>query len=189
MKKNIIAVLVATIILFVWQSLSWMALGLHDDMSKYNPQDKEVMTMISSKITEDGVYMMPGYDPSKKYTMQEHEAMMKENIGKPYALLFYHKAFPGMDPMMMVRGFLLNMIAVLMAVFLVNVAARSGAGFGAKYMVVMALPVFCIFQAPLLNWNWWQFPWQFIKGEIMDQVAGWALAGLFLARYLGPKKA
>jgi hypothetical protein len=184
MKKSIIAVVVVTLILFVWQTLSWMVFQLHNDVSKYTHHDKEIMSVVNTHITEDGAYMMPGYDPKKEYTNKERESMVKENVGKPYVILFYHKAFPGFAPSMMLTSVLFNMIAAILAVFLVTIAASAGTSFVTRFCVAMALPVFCIFQGPLLNWNWWQFPTHFIKGEIMDAVIGWGMASLFLARYV-----
>lgn len=185
MKRNIIALIGATLILFVWQSMSWMVLPVHEDFAKYTPNDAAIMTVLNSSLTESGAYMMPGMDPSKEPTVDEMKKRNAEMEGKPYALVMYNKEFHAMPPSMMVLGNLLNLVAVLIAISLVNMGIRSGASFGTRFMLVLSLAIFCIFQSALLNWNWMGFPWHFIKGEVIDLVVGWSLCGLFLSWYLG----
>jgi hypothetical protein len=185
MKRNLIALIGATLIIFIWQMLSWMALHIHDDVGKYTPAEKELIEVLSNKLPESGMYMMPGTDPSKPATMEEMEIRSKEWEGKPYALVFYHTQFKGMQGSTMALGFVFNMMAVLIAIFIVNTAIRGGATFGKCFVLVLSLSVFTIFQSVMLNWNWWEFPWHFIKGELIDGIAGWTLCGLFLSWYLG----
>lgn len=188
MKKNIIALLVATVILFVWQTLSWMVLPVHNGFTKYSPADKEVLTVLNNSLTEDGMYYMPGKDPAKTYTAEEEEKYMQECVGKPVAMVFYSKSFPGMQPTVMLKGVLLNMVAVLMAIGIVNMAVKAGATPLARFLSVLSLAVFSIFQGALMNWNWWYFPWHFLRGSVIDMLVGWSLCGLFLSWYLGKAK-
>jgi hypothetical protein len=189
MKRNIIALIATTVILFVWQSLSWMVTPIHSDFAKYTPAETEIMPLLNARLPESGVYMIPGTDPSKPETMEEMKKRSEECVGKPYAMVFYNKSFPGMDPSMMLTGFLFNLIAVLIAITIVNVAVKAGVSSGMRFGLVLSLSLFCIFQSILLNWNWFQFPWHFVKGEIIDSLIGWSLAGLFLSWYLGkPQK-
>ncbi len=188
MKKNIIALLGATVILFVYQALSWMVLPVHADFAKYTPTETEIMALVNSKLPENGVYMMPGTDPSKPQTMEEMKKHGEECVGKPYAMLFYNKSFPGMQPTMLLIGFLFNLVAVIIAISIVNMAVKAGASSGTRFLLVLSLSIFCIFQAILLNWNWFQFPWHFVKGEVIDSLVGWSLAGLFLSWYLGKSR-
>jgi uncharacterized membrane protein len=38
-------------------------------------------------------------------------------------------------------------------------------------------------------WNWYRFPLDFTLGSLIDNVAGWFLAGLVMAWWLGRREA
>jgi hypothetical protein len=126
--------------------------------------------------------MMPMNDPALNLSSEEEQKVMQENVGKPWAFVFYHTAMHGMDPMYMVRGFLHAFVAALM----VSLVLMNGNwnGFNARFLVSMAFAVFVIVLAPLNNMNWWDMPWSFVRPQVLDMVFGWGLASLWLARYV-----
>lgn len=183
MKRNVLATLIATIILFVWQSLSWVVFSLHDDAYKYSPQQGEIISVLNSNLPEEGAYAIPGTKPGTSYKDMEEES--KLHMGKPWAVIFYHNTFEGMSTSNMITGILLNLVAAMIAVSLLHMGSAYQKTFLIRMISVMLLPLFCIFQSILQNWNWWSFPWHFIKGDIMDLIIGWGLCAIFLAWYFG----
>lgn len=184
MKKNTLAVFFGTLILFGWQSLSWMVLPVHSDTLKYAPQQSEIMESLRKNIPAAGAYRMPGTDPSADLSFEDMETQSKEHAGKPWALIFYNTSFEGMSAGTMMGGVLLNLAAVVLAVLLFHAAGAGNRSFAAAFGLIMVLPAFCILQPVLQNMNWWSFPWHFMKGEIIDLVIGWSLCGAFLTWYL-----
>ena len=56
---------------------------------KYTPAQTEIMNVLSSSITEEGLYCYAISAPTQK----EQQAMMKDMEGKPWASVIYHKTY------------------------------------------------------------------------------------------------
>lgn len=181
MKKILIGSLVGAIILFVFQAAMWMS-GMNNDFSSYTTNQAAIMENLNSNLDADGLYMMPMNDPAVKQTHEQEEKYMQENVGKPWAMVFYHQSMHGMDPMYMVRGFFHSLIAVLMVTLVLS--AGGWVQFGTRFIVCMAFGVFTIALAPMNSMNWWDMPFSFVKPQIMDLTLGWALVSLWLASYV-----
>jgi len=183
-KRNIIATLTGTMILFAWQAVSWMVLPTHNDTVKYTSNQSEIMETLQKNISSSGMYAIPGVDPSKNLSLEEMEKMNTERLGKPWALVMYNTSFEGLNAANMIGGIAINLIAVILVIGLFSMSKAKEKTFAAAFGLIMIFPAFCIFQPVLQNMNWWDFPWHFIKGEVFDLVIGWMLCGSFLAWYL-----
>ena len=81
MKKIIIGSLVGAILLFAWQSLSWMVMGIHDKAMKHTTAQDSILSAMSG-ITEEGQYMLPSLPPGSSHKdMEEYMKKMKANPG------------------------------------------------------------------------------------------------------------
>jgi hypothetical protein len=181
MKKWLIGSIVGAIILFAWQGLSWMVLGIHDSSMKYTPAQTEIMNALSSGITEDGNYMMPSA-PTRK----EGEAMMKDMEGKPWASVIYHKEFHAMVPMQMIQGFLVDLVLVVLFLYIL----LSGGTIPALRKVVggsIALGLAFFLWGPYNGHVWMALPWSMVKGDFIDSIVAWALCGVWLGWWLNKK--
>ena len=183
MTKILIGALVGTIITFAFSAMSWMFLGIHKHSLKYTESQDMIMESINSSISEDGVYFMPYADPDKTSEEEMHK-LREENQGKAWAMLSYHSAWEENIGMNMARGFIYNFIAMMM-VALVMWYGRSGMKtFGQRWMAAFAFAVFMIFQGHLYNSVWWETPWHFLSGELIDTTVSYALAAFWLAWYV-----
>lgn len=182
MKKNIISTFVVTLILFGWQAISWMATPIHNDALKYTTTEDAILSALSSNLSEPGLYSLPGHDMSKEKTQEEREADYKSMLNKPWALVIYNDSFKGMNAGNMIAGLLANLVAAILVVFFLNMGKAEEKSFGGILAMVMTLPFICIFQAVIENMIWWEFPWHFVKGTVMDLIIAWLLAGLYLGR-------
>lgn len=179
-KHWIIGSLVGAIIVFAWQALSWMMLGIHDNGMKYTPAQDQIMEVLSSNLTEEGLYMIPSA-PTKK----EQEEKVKEMEGKPWASVIYHKKFHMAMAGPMIRGFLVNLFLVISLIYILT---RGGVPIARRVFsgsVAMGLAFFL--WGPYTGHIWFGLPWHMIKGDLIDSLAAWSLCGLWLGWWLNKK--
>ena len=180
MKKWLIGSLVGALIVFGWQGLSWMVLGIHDSTMKYTPAQNEIMTAISAGITEDGLYMMPS-----AATKKEQEAMKDQMDGKPWATVIYHKEFKMDMAMPMIRAFLVDLFLVISLIYILT---RGGTPIGRRvFSGSVALGLAFFLWGPYHGHIWFQLPWHMIKGDLIDSLASWSLCGIWLGWWLNRK--
>lgn len=98
MKRIIIGALVGAIIFFVFQAAMWMG-GIHKDVYSYTPNQEQILDNLNRNLSAEGMYMMPALDPASNPSHEQEETYMAQNVGKPWAMVFYHTSMSGMDPM------------------------------------------------------------------------------------------
>jgi hypothetical protein len=177
MKKYLIGAVVGGIILFAWQGLSWMLLGVHDDHMKYNAGQDQIMSALSANIKEDGLYMLPSA-PTKK----EQQEMMEKMEGKPWASVIYHSSMKTDMTMMFVRSILVNIFLVISLIYMLT---RGGTPIGRRvFAASVAFGLATWLWSMYMGHIWFDLPWHMIKGDLIDSVAAWALVGLWLGWWL-----
>ena len=189
MKKFIIASLVGALIIFIYSSLSWMMSPVHMHTFRYAPKQDSIMNALNKLMPGPGAYMMPLADNRKvgmfdsKYR-EEEETNMKAMVGKPSAVIFYTVG-KAMNPMQVIKGFLLNLFTVIFAVILFAMAKDKLNTFFMRWWMFIVIGFIVAFNSHLLEWNWMGYPWHYIKGFVIDTIMEWGLCGAWLAWYLG----
>jgi len=151
------------------------------------------MKMLDRALPASGAYMLPTADNRKveSVTSDYKKAMdqnMKDMAGKSSAIIFYTKQTPGMDPMQIVRGLLIDLFAVMSAAIILLLAEDKLRTFFMRFWVILLIGFIVALNSYLLDWNWMGFPWHFIKRQLVDICVEWSLVGLWLAWYLKPAK-
>ncbi|HKH60589.1 MAG TPA: hypothetical protein VKA49_07145 [Flavitalea sp.] len=174
MKKLLIGAIVGGIIIFLWQFLSFALLNLHGKAFQYTPKQNEIMNSLNSLITEDGQYLLPGLPPDA--TSEQHEAAMKSSEGKPWAMVSYHKAMEMNMGMNMIRGLVVDIIAVALLCWIISKMNLPTFGTVLTASIFTGLIVF--FTAPYTGHIWYDtFD---IMAYFMDALVGWGACGLWL---------
>ena len=186
MKNVVIGSLVAAVIVFAYQAMSWMVPLFHANTLKYSAQQDAILAAISQNLTEDGVYAIPNVPPGS--TNEQHEEFSKNMLGKPSAVVHFHKSFDMNMGKQMAMGFVLNLIAAFTIAYVMWTAREKLVGFGSKFALAIAFAGFTILQSSLMMANWWQTPGHYLSGEIIDHLVGWGLGGAWLAWWLGRKQ-
>ncbi len=176
MKKLIIGSLVAGVLLFGWQSLSWTALHIHDDAYLYTPAEKTLIDVLSTQLPTDGQYMVPRSKPDA--SPEEMEKMGAEMKGKPWAVITYHTAYKNDMASPILRGFLIALFcAAIVCLIVQKLAVKS---FGNIFATVMSFGLISFFFVWYNQHNWFETPWSVLTGELIDILASWGLAGVWL---------
>lgn len=187
MKKFFIASIVGTLIVFIWSFLSWEFLPVHTHSMRYTPKQDTILKVLNNSLTEPGMYMVPSPDnrnlgmmKDEKYN-KEMQEMNKQNEGKPFAMVIYGSS--KMSPCQIIYGLLIDLFAVMCAVILLVMSKDKLKTFFMRWWAVMLIGFIVALNSYFLEWNWMQFPWHFIKGEIVDTFMEWGLCGIWLAWY------
>jgi len=188
MKKFIISSIVGALIILIWSALSWMILPVHTHYMYYTPKQDTIMKVLNSSSLEKGLYALPSADNRNLGMMKdgkyfkEMDDMNRQNIGKPFAMLIYGMNY-GMSPSQYIYGFIVDLLAVMCAVILLVMSKDKLETFFMRWWAVMIIGLIVVLNSYMLEWNWMQFPWHFIKGEIIDTFMEWGLCGIWLAWY------
>lgn len=189
MKRTLIATIVGTIIIFVFQALSWMVSPIHKNSFKHTDGQEAILSALSSTLQEDGMYYMPMLSPDAPH--EEQEKFMNEQMGKPAATVSYVKAAHYNMGTNMACGFIFTFIGVWIIVFILTKASNIFNTMGSRVGVTLALSVLVVFRTYMMEWNWMNSPMHYLCGQIIDELLGGLLLGLWLGWYLGrtPKAA
>ena len=177
--RVILAAILGGIVMFAWGAFSHMVLNFEGSMIRQVPNEAAVVTAMKDNIREDGVYAMPGVDMTHQPSAEVMNAWSAKYKEGPTAMLFYHTA--GADvftPQQFGMQFLADFGAALFGSVILFLAAVN---FGRCVVIstLIGLGGWCALEIPY--WVWYRFPWEFIRADLIDQVAGWFLAGLVMA--------
>jgi len=180
--RFVLAALLGGIVMFCWGAFSHMVLNLEADMIKPMPNEEAVSGVLKPAITSPGVYVMPGIDMTRKPTDEEMNSWMAKYHAGPTAMLFYHpEGADVFSPHQFGIQFGADLAAALFGSLILLFAAT---GF-VRGVIISTLIGVAGWSAILIPyWNWYRFPFEFVRADLIDQVAGWFLAGLVMAALL-----
>jgi len=188
--RVLIASLLGAVVVFAWGAVSHMALPIGDMGVKPLPSEAVVLGSIKRAVPERGAYLFPS-PPRDEGMSAEEMAEATERWKEAYAagprgmLIFDPSGDDPMSPRMLGIEFL----GGLMAAF---VASMLCVGLRAPYVVrvlaIGALGVFAWLAIDVSYWNWYRFPDEFALMGLIDQAAGWLLAGVPIAAIARPSR-
>lgn len=168
------------ILVFGWQFLSWNILGIHNAGEKYTLAQDSIISMLSSTLKEDGMYLVPTTEPGTG--MKAQNEMAKKMDGKPFAGIMYVKSYESSMTKPIIRGFLIDLALVLL---IISILVRGGLpSFTGIFTGCIAVGLFAFLWQPYMELNWFQIPWPAIKGHLIDAIVAWGLCGLWLGWWL-----
>ena len=179
MTKQIVATLVAGIIFFVWQFLSWTMLNIHGSEMQYTDKQDVIMQALSQNLKE-GTYMLPGLPPGS--TSEQQQAFMESSEGKPWASISYHESMNTAMGMNMFRAIVIDLLSAFLLIWLFGKMANPG--FQTILLSSLAVGVIGYLTIPYLNSIWFETN---SLGHLLDAVAQWGLVGLWLGWFLNRK--
>ena len=188
LKQIIIGGIVGGITLFFCGFISWGAMDWHHNTTIRSHEGiSAVVENIDQHLPETGVY----YFPPMLFEQHDTEAMadwMELHKTVPHGMIFYN-ATPGdpMPPMRLVRGFLVDIIASMMATILLILALPSLGGYWSRVFYVLALGVFAILSVHLVAAVFHDMPISWTTGQSLDMTASWFLVGLVLGGIIKSK--
>ena len=182
MKRILIAGIVGGIIVFLWGAFSHMVLQVGDAGLKVLPNEDAAVAALRASAREDGVYFLPGADMSKEMSPEEEAAWNQKFSAGPVGLLILHYPAAGESPMGASKLLTEVATSVLAALILAWLASKVGGSVLRRTTYAVAIALFGWLSISVPHWNWYHFSSGFTLAEGLDQVAGWFLAGLAIAK-------
>lgn len=183
MKKIIIASLVGAVLLFGWQGLSWMVMGIHDKEYLYTPAQDTLLNAINNAVKEEGQYVLPNVAPGASH--KEMEELGKKMEGKPWAVLTYHNSYKIDMGMQMARGFLICLVCVWLCCLVIGRQAEKS--FIAVFSTALTFGIVSFLFVWYIGHNWGGTPWGVLHPELIDDLVSWGLTGVWLGWWYGRK--
>ncbi len=184
MKKWLIGSFVGAVIIFVWQFLSWTVIQLHEAEARYTPAQDSILSFLNSQFKETGTYMLPTVPPGSSQSAGEE--LGKQMDGKPWATLTYRTSYSSDMARPMIRGFLVDLAIVFCFIYIIT---RSGTPTGIRvFAAAVALGLVTFLWGPYTAHNWFQTPVADLKGQLIDSLGAWGVAGIWLGWWLNRGK-
>lgn len=176
MRKQLIALIVGALILFFWQFLSWSVINVHGAESQYTPNQDAILEVLSQNL-EEGQYMLPTYPPGA--SSEEAMRAMEEAAGKPWATINYHESMDMGMGLNLVRGFVVDFLAVFLLVWLLSKFEQVD--FRNALLASLAVGLIGYLTIPYLNSIWFKTN---TIGYVVDLLVQWGLIGAWLGWYM-----
>ena len=189
MKKVLVGGLLGGLALFVWGSISHMALPLGKVGLRVMPpaQEAAVLAAMSGAMKERALYFFPGPDMSRQMSEKEQKSWTAKYEAGPGGIVAFNPR-PGdrasggsLFGLQLGTELLTNILAALVA-GLVIFHVPASLGYGKRVLLTGALGLLVTFDVDASYWNWYGFPTSYFLTQVVDHTVGWLVAGLVLAR-------
>lgn len=181
MKRKLISVFCGTLILFIWNAISWMALPFHGNSLKNIPESAIDTEVLKEKMSEDGVYHFPGLPKEGGY---QHLNSIQEQLEKgPRITLMVYKQGPTelFKPKTFIINLFFNFVSV--ALLLIIVERLKNKSFKKILSTLLLIALLIGFMSDFPQMNWYMFPFTYSIIEVLDHLISIGLLSLLFYFY------
>ncbi len=162
--------IIGAVVIFIWQTISWMALPLHDLTMHIFENPTATSKMIADAARHGaGVYISRAGNISDKPIIF---AIVSPKGMNPMGPMIYLQAVA----IQFIAAFLLGLMIVKAQLHTLKCKVIFGAMLGLFSGVVIMLPL----------WHWWNAPLGFVTVVILDLVIGWTLVAFAISKLKVP---
>lgn len=182
--RIVMAGLIGGLVFFVWGAIAHMALGLGDRGMHYGTTSDATLAALRADLVTPGIHVLPSPPEAQMGDAEAMAAFAKDHAGSGYAFVVYQPAGnPGLSDMgpNLGKQWVTDTLAALLAAWLLSLVPG---GFAQRVAVAGALGMFATVAQLVPFWNWYQFPLDFVLGNLVKHTLGWALAGAAMAWWL-----
>lgn len=183
MTRVMLAALAGAVVLYVWNMAAWMVLPLHTPTMSALKDESAVTEALRKQQLETGVFVAPWSDDEADWSNPESDFMKNHRRGPIYSLYYHAEGSEVMPVSMMLRGFLIDLLAAGIAACLLSAAASGccGGSYANRVGFVFGIGLIVALAGHLNYWNWMRFPTGYTLAFVVDAAIGWLLTGLALA--------
>ncbi len=181
MKKKIITIVLGTVILFVWNAISWMALPFHSNTLTNIPEAAIETGTMRELMPSDGVYHYPGLPEND--SDQSIKSVEEKLADGPRITLMVYKSGPTafFDPMQFMGSLLINLITVVLALYVIS--QMNTANLNSIVLTSIGIGLISAVISDFSLMNWYMFPLDYTLVNVFDKVIAFGLLGLLFRYY------
>lgn len=169
-------------IIFGWGATAHMVLQF-DAPLKGISNEEAVMSTLRENIPEKGIYAFPYMDMSQPMSEEAQKNYNTKFRRGPSGLLIYtpHNEKDVMTPEQLGTEFGICVVLALLSAMLLAQAAPALPSYVLRLFFMLIIGLIAGISVPLRQLNWYEFPADFTRNAMADQVIGFVLAGILIA--------
>ncbi len=175
--KTFYRALLGGLILFFYQFISFAGANFHGNAQAYTEKQDTIMAFLNSLNLENKQYILPR--PAENATAEDQQKYAQESQGKPWAMVNYHGSRNTGMLMPMLRGLLVDILAIFLLFGLLDKVADVNTTQSILYACTVGLFTFLV--VPYTNYIWYQTP--DIWAHLLDALVPYTLIGALYARF------
>lgn len=181
MKRKIESLIAGTLIMFIWNALSWMVLPFHSNTLNSVPDNAINTELLKEHLMKDGVYHYPGY-PKDNTPQALKEMENRIETGPRITLMIFKRGKTELFSAVSFFGSMaINFFTVLLLYSLIHLSRVQTT----KTILFMTLFVALLigFASDLAQMNWYLFPLDYTLLNILDHLIPLLLVGILFSKY------
>jgi len=180
-KRLIFTLIIGTLILFLWNVISWMILPFHSNSLTNIPDNAINMAQLQNTLLEDGVYHYPGL-PKDNSAKSLNAIESKLENGPRITLMVYKKGSTNLfESSQFIWSLFINFLTVLILFFIVS--KLKSHSIKAIVVTCATIAIIAILLSDLGEMNWHLFPLDYTFANAIDKLFPFCLIGLFFGLY------
>ena len=181
MNKVLIGGIVGGVVLFIWSALVWTVVPLHKPSLHNIPNEEAVIGALKANMGEKGLYVFPAMPDMGAGQTSADAYTQKMKQGPVGVIVFDPQGMDSMMPGQFIVGFLLDLVAALLAAWLLSRSTALASPYVSRVMFCGVLGIFASFISFLPGWNWMGYPMDYTTAMVADTILGWLITGLVIA--------
>ena len=170
MKRQIRFALVAGLVIYIWQFLSFAALGLHESSMAYTDKQDQLLEAIDASGLETGMYYLGRTETNSQEDMDLFKFKYE---GKRFARLNLMEDNSQDMPVNLLRGFLVCLVLMFLMYYVYAQQKDASLMQRIRFSIIIGLAIF--FMVPYTNFIW--FPQPDIYAHLIDAIVPWTVVG------------
>jgi hypothetical protein len=182
-KRTILGIVLATIVLYFWGFLYWGLNPLPYQALRRSTDTAAAGEALRKFFPENGTYLFPAM------YADEAEAEKMYSAG-PVGILQMTSVDgrPAFDPRIMLNGFLVNTIVVCLIAVVLRTAITALPTYGSRVKFAALIGLACAFLADIGEVAWWDVGLAWNVHKAIYTVSAWVVTALVLAKFVGESR-
>ncbi len=180
-KRLVSGIILATIALYLWGMLYWGANPLPYKTWRQTADVTGARQALLQYFPETGTYFIPG--------LHHDEATLNQLFAEgPIAFVHLNsrEGRPVFDPGIMVKGFVLDLVVVVLIALLLQLASPALGSYGQRVKLIAIAGLTATVLVDIGDVVWWYLPWDWKLQQAGYTFGAWLVSGLVLAKFVAP---